>query len=220
MTVPDPYARRWFHGKPLDNATAAALQVAEGVLGYELTIVQGIGGAAASGGTHLGGRVVDLSDYDSEHKVPVLKRIGFAIWEREDLPGVWGGHLHACLIFEGYENGRGIAEAALRQIGSYRRGRDGLAADGPDPHPWRPNPIPVFTITDYRHTFEVPPVKPTRTPVTRARNRIVEAMHKCGQAAALLDDTDPGRVKARAEINDLRATRRGLAAMLERMPKQ
>jgi hypothetical protein len=223
--IPDPYARRIWHGKLLDNATISALEVAEEHLGYELTILQGVGGAVASAGTHLGkngegGRAVDLSDYDADRKVAVLKRLGFAVWVREAIPGLWGPHIHGVLILFRFDNERGIAPSAFRQIGAYRDGRDGLAGNGRDPHPWRPNPIPVWTHADYLRTFEEPVIKPTRTPVTRARNRIVEAMQAVGQAAALLDDLDPGRVHARAEIDDLRATRRGLREILERMPKQ
>ena len=68
MKIPDPYARTEFRGRPLDYATAAACVLIERELGYQLTILQGIGGAPASAGTHLGlngegGRAVDLAPW-------------------------------------------------------------------------------------------------------------------------------------------------------------
>jgi hypothetical protein len=153
----DPYARSVFHGKPLDNATIAALKLAEAELGYELTIFQGIGGAPASGGTHLEGRAVDLKPFDRERKLRVLKDVGFAAWHRPQLwrngVKIWGAHIHAVLIFESRTNTRGLAPAGFRQIASYDRGRDGLKADGPDPT-YRPDPKAVFTRAEYEATEE------------------------------------------------------------------
>lgn len=226
MTIPDPYARRMFHGKLLDNATIAALEMAEEKLGYELTIVQGVGGAAASAGTHLGrdgegGRAADLAAWDHARKVKVLRDLGFAAAYRPDLPGVWGEHVHAGLFYGvARYNERGAAPALVEQLRDFDRGLNMLANNAPDPNPYRPDPRRQLTPDEYRATFEAPPTRPKRTPVTRARDRIVEAMQAIGQAAALLDDTDPGRTRARAEIDDLRATRRGLRDILERMPTQ
>lgn len=226
MTIPDPYSRDVFHGKLLDHATIVALQIAEVRLGYELTILQGVGGAAASAGTHLGrngegGRAADLAAWDHARKVKVLRDLGFAAAYREDLPGVWGEHVHAGLFYgvERY-NPRGAAPALVEQLHDFDRGLNMLANNAPDPNPYRPSPRRQLTPDEYRATFEKPPPRLTRTAVTRARDRIVEAMHAAGQAAALLDDLDPARVKARREIDDLRATRRDLRAVLERMPKQ
>lgn len=218
VTAPDPYARSTFHGKTLDNASIASLKQAEAKLGYELTIVQGIGGAQASAGTHLEGRAVDLAAWDQARKVRVLKDLGWAAWFRPERPGVWGAHIHAILIFESATNGRGVADSALRQIGSYLRGRDGLAGDNPDPS-YRPDPRAVFTLAEYRATFAKPTtVAPTRTLVTRARDRIVEAMHNVDQAIALLKDTNPERVRARDAIDDLQRIRKSLQARLEALP--
>lgn len=213
--IPDPYDRTTFDGKPLDNATAAAFRKAEQMLGYRLSLLQGIGGAVASAGTHIKGRAGDLTTYDADNKIRVLKLVGFAVWERDDLPGVWSEHLHAVLMFESFTNDRGIAASALRQIGSYLRGRDGLANDGPDNRPWRPEPVEPFTLEEYRAMFEKP--RPPQTRLTRAIDRAVEAAHAAGQAAALLDDVDPSRVKARAEIDDLRKNRRELRATADRL---
>lgn len=220
-TIPDPYARTEIHGKPLDWATAQAIRVAEQRLGYELTILQGIGGAAASKGAHLDGRGVDLTTHDAANKLRVLKDIGFAIYFRETLPGVWEEHLHGMLVFESRTNTRGIAPVGFRQINSFDRRRDGLAADGPDDLPvdsYRPAPPAVFTLADYRASFKEP--KMPKTNVQRARNRLTEAIHATGQAATLLDDTDPTRVVARGQRDELRAAQADLRAILEKLPKR
>jgi hypothetical protein len=62
--------------------------------------------------------------------------------------------------------------------------------------------------------------KPTITPVTQARDVLVEAIHATGQAAAHVDDIDPGRVKAREQIDDIRQARRNLKAALDALPKR
>lgn len=225
MVVPDPYARTTFHGRPLDNATAAALRLAEAELGYELTVVQGIGGAKASGGTHLEGRAVDLAPWDHARKVRVLQDLGFAAWYRPALPGVWGPHVHAVLIFESRDNRRGLAPAGFNQIGDYDRGGiagrpgDGLAGVGTDPNTYRPTPRRVFTMDEYRATFEKSKPQPVRNKITRARDRIVEAITALEQAAALLDATQD-RPKADAAVPVLRQQARELEHRLDRLPKR
>ncbi|WP_435744877.1 hypothetical protein [Nocardioides sp. SYSU DS0663] len=219
MTIPDPYGHSIFRGKLLDNATIAALKIAEARLGYELTILQGIGGAKASAGTHVDGRMVDLAEWDAENKLRVLKNIGFIGWHREYRPGVWAGHLHVGLIFEFRENRRGIADSGFRQIAMYDARRDGLVSNlEDDSH--RPVPPAVFTMAEYRATFEKPEPKPVRNKITRARDRLVESTQTVSQAIALLDDADPKRVKAHAEIDDLKAVRKQINATLDRLPKR
>lgn len=151
-TAPDPYARDTFHGKPLDNATIAALKIAEQRLGYELTIYQGIGGATASAGTHTEGRAVDLAPYDHERKLRVLKDIGFAAWYRP-ASSSWSAHIHAILILENRVNSRGLADVGFRQIAAFDARRDGLVSNNPDPT-YRPSPPAVFTLAEYRATFQ------------------------------------------------------------------
>lgn len=139
----DPYAKTTHGDKTVDVITKAALRAAEKKLGYELTIVQGSynEGVSASAGTHDGGGVVDLAPYDHARKVRVLRDLGFAAWYRPAIKGLWGPHIHAVLI----GNAR-LAPSAARQVLAYRAGRDGLAANRPDPNPYRPNPIPVFRM--------------------------------------------------------------------------
>ena len=221
MTAPpDPYGREYFHGKLLDRATIQALKVAEEILGYELTILQGIGGAKASAGTHLEGRAVDLAPYDGARKVRVLEDVGFAPWERPYVAGLWGAHVHAVLIFENRANSRGLADSGWRQIGSFDRRRNGLADDGPDRNTYRPSPPAVFTLDDYRETFVPDRPKPFRNNVTRARNRLAEAQAKLSQAAALLEDTADDREVAHNVAERLKAQADAIGADLTILPKR
>jgi exonuclease III len=153
VAIPDPYAHSTFRGKPLDNATIAALKIAEEKLGYELTIYQGIGGASASAGTHTEGRAVDLAPYDAERKLRVLKDLGFAIWHRPYVSGLWAEHLHGILIFENRQNSRGLADVGFRQIAAFDAHRDGLVSNRLDDS-YRPSPPAVFTLDEYRATFK------------------------------------------------------------------
>lgn len=137
----DPYAKVQWDGHTLDRITAEALHAVEKILGYDLTVVQGsynAGGVAASSGTHDGGGAVDLKPYDADRKVRALRKIGFAAWHRQAIPGVWGEHIHAILI-----GNQELSPAAAAQVEDYRKGLDGLAGHQPDPT-WRPDPIPVF----------------------------------------------------------------------------
>jgi len=140
------YDRTTHDGKTVDWLTKAALMECERRLGYPLTIVQGSyhRGVSASAGTHDGGGVVDLAPWDWENKVRVLRAVGFAVWHRPTLPGVWGEHIHAVLI-----GNSKLAPSAARQVTAYRAGRDGLARNLPD-NTWRPKPIPTFTWAKYQ----------------------------------------------------------------------
>jgi hypothetical protein len=138
-----PYAKTTHDGKVVDEITHQALLAVEKRLGYTLTILQGsynAGGVAASGGTHDGGGVVDLSAYDAQSKVHALRAVGFAAWYRAPLPGVWGEHIHAVLI--GNDK---LSAQARSQVGAYYAHRDGLAGNAVD-NSWHPKPIPVFRM--------------------------------------------------------------------------
>lgn len=217
--IPGPYERRIFHGKLLDNATISALEAVEDRLGYELTIVQGIGGAVASAGTHLEGRAVDLAAWDHARKVRALRDVGFAAWFRPTLPGVWGEHVHGVLVFDGRDNSRGLADSGFRQIGSYDRGRNGLANDGDDPNNYRPDPPAGWSREDYRRSFREDR-EPVRTNVTRARNQLVQAIHELGQALAFVDQVSEDREVVHRVAKRIAQERRELRALLERMPKR
>ena len=134
----NPYDLTEWDGHTVDYMTAAALEAAKAEFGGDLHMMQGShndGGVAASGGTHDGGGVVDLSvpDGDWEGAVTALRKIGFAAWVR-NVPGYGqagsGAHIHAVLI--GNEQ---LSPQAQTQVNSYLNNDDGLvgsrADDGP-----------------------------------------------------------------------------------------
>jgi GH25 family lysozyme M1 (1,4-beta-N-acetylmuramidase) len=141
---PDPFKRTTFGDgtpKPVDWKTRAALEEAERRLGYPLTVVQGSynpGGVGASGGTHDLGGVVDLLPGDWQHKVRVLRELGFAAWHRPAISGLWKEHIHAVMV----EHGK-LSASARAQVTAYRAGRNGLVSNAADDF-WRPDPLPVF----------------------------------------------------------------------------
>lgn len=138
------YALTTHDGKTVDNLTDAALRECERRLGYPLTIVQGsynAGRVTASAGTHDGGGVVDLAPWDWRRKVRVLRDVGFAAWHRPAIPGLWGEHIHAVLM-----SNKKLATSAAVQVSDYKQGRNGLANNAPDDDPYRPNPLPWFTL--------------------------------------------------------------------------
>jgi len=221
VSIPDPYARTVYDGKPLDHASSAFLHLAGVKLGYFLSLTQGIGGAPASGGTHLEGRAFDLPDWDYERKVRVLRDLGAAAWYRPELPGVWGPHIHGVLIFENRANQRGIAPAAFAQIGKYDRREDGLAGSNRDPNPYRPDPKALFTLDEYRRWhLEGPAMALPETKITEARDNLAKAIWRAGQAAALLADAQEDRERAKAQIPVIREHRHGLKVALEDLPER
>lgn len=208
------YDRVTFHGKPMDRATMDALKAMEDILGYELTITQGIGGAAASSGTHLKGRAVDLPPWDWRNKMAAAKKVGFAVWYRPAVPGLWPEHLHMVLILNTLTNGTGIAASALRQIGSFLRGRNGLVGDGPDTTPERVKPQPIFKWP----VKTAPKPRPARTGVTRTRDRLVRMEQYAAEIDVLLAKSkDPVLIEARERNAKIREY---LVTSLTRMPKK
>jgi hypothetical protein len=134
--------RVYHNGKLVNERTADMLTRAEARLGYELTIIQGSYNTSvgASGGTHDGGGAVDLSAYDWQRKVRVLRDLGFAAWYRPTLPGEWNEHIHAIAIGDPE-----LSSAARYQVSEYYAGRNGLANRGAD-WGYRPSPIPVWVV--------------------------------------------------------------------------
>lgn len=146
MTIADPLEKIAWRGWPrMDRKTAAALLVAEHRLGYEMDVVQGPYNTSvgASGGTHAGGGVVDLSPYDYGRKVRVLRELGFAAWYRPAIAGLWPAHVHAVMI--GHQD---LAPSAFRQTESYARGRNGLVGDAIDSDPYHPK-VENFSYATY-----------------------------------------------------------------------
>lgn len=131
----NPYDLTEWDGHTVDYMTAAALEAAKAEFGGDLHMMQGShndGGVAASGGTHDGGGVVDLSvpDGNWEGAVNALRKIGFAAWVR-NVPGYGqagsGAHIHAVLI--GNEQ---LSPQAQTQVNSYLNNDDGLVGSRPD----------------------------------------------------------------------------------------
>ena len=166
--IPPPYDRTPPTGPGLDNKTRAALQVVERDLGYELTIVQPSysSGVGASAGTHSGGGVVDLAPWDHRRKVRALRDRGWAAWYRgtrraADGSLIWNPHIHAVLI----EHGK-LSLEARAQVDDYLHGLNGLADDGRDPNPYRPDPAVVFdyaaAVWDSRRRIRIAGIKARR----------------------------------------------------------
>lgn len=134
----DPYDLTEVDGKTVNYLTAAALDAAKAEFGGDLTLMQGshnAGGVAASGGTHDGGGVIDLSvpNGDWAGAMTALRKIGFAAWVR-NVPGYGqagsGAHIHAVLIGD-----KTLSAQAQTQIQSYLNNDDGLVGSRPDDGP-------------------------------------------------------------------------------------
>lgn len=140
-----PYKRTTWRGVRVDGRTLSALEWVDqrfhDETGKRVELAQGsynAGGVSASAGTHDGGGVVDcrtvpLTKEQRTRLVHLLKRAGFAAWYRPAAPGVWGEHVHACLI--GTKPGtyhRTMSAGARRQVDAFLAGRDGLAGNRRD----------------------------------------------------------------------------------------
>ena len=213
----DPYGHSHFRGVLLDNATIAALQAMEAELGYELTLYQGIGGAAASGGTHLKGRAVDLAPWDYKRKLRVGLKHGFIGWHRPRIKGLWQEHNHLVLVLGSVNNQRGIAPAAWRQIGYYLRRLDGLVSSRFDastnpgalvPFVYPPKEIPVPVPSNH---------------ITAARDRATEAIKVLGDMALELEQakrpTKAGQARVVAMAAAVRGTQKVVSGYRASLPK-
>ena len=133
----DPWAKVNVDGETVDNFTAAALQAAAQEAGTHWHILQGsfTEDVSASGSTHAGGGVVDVSptDGDWEGAVTALRKIGFAAWIR-NVPGHAsvgsGAHIHAVLMGD-----KLLSDQAAIQVQSYLHDDNGLAGSAPDDGP-------------------------------------------------------------------------------------
>ena len=131
-------ARITYHGATMNARTKAMLVAAEGLLGRQLSITQGSynpGGVGASGGTHDGGGVVDVSvsGMTAATRTTVarnLRLVGFAAWVRTPAQGNWGYHIHAVALADPDQS-----TAAQHQSGDYYLGLNGLANRGADDGP-------------------------------------------------------------------------------------
>ncbi len=153
--------------KTVDWKTRAALEAAERILGYRLTIVQGSYNTTvgASAGTHDQGGVVDLRAFDHERKLRALRRVGFAAWRRLSSEGPWSEHIHAVLVDHGK-----LAPVAASQVADYRAHKNGLKSHLPD-RTWRPDPIPVFEYPPKDQRPETPPEPEAPVAARQAEDR-------------------------------------------------
>ncbi len=215
MTDVAPFEKVVYNGALMDQKTKAFVQAMEAELGYPLTIVQGCynpGGVSASSGTHDLGGVIDLVPWDFENKVKVARGLGAFAWHRLPIPKVWGEHIHLGIRSQG-----NLSSAARRQQDDFdsKPGRDGLADHAVDPDKFHPDPPQTFAFPQPRTAR---PLRASR--VQQARSEIARAMQCLSQAAALLDDTDPKRVRARAQIDVLEATQTSLGSVMDALPKK
>jgi hypothetical protein len=215
MTDIAPFERVVYNGALMDQKTKAFVQAMEAKLDYPLTILQGCynpGGVKPSGGTHDLGGVIDLVPWDFENKVKVARELGAFAWHRLPIPKVWGEHIHLGIRNQGNLS----SEAQTQQVDfDGTPGRDGLAGHAVDPNKFHPDPSVTFA---FPQPHKARPLRTTR--VQQARSEIARAMQALSEAAALLDDTDPKRVRARAQIDQLKTTETDLASVMDALPKK
>lgn len=129
-----------FNGKPIDRLTAERMKSVQSLVksrswGAEtspITVLQGIGGASASAGTHTSGGCVDTTAYNWRHREKAGRLFGGADYHR---PYNWdnrggGEHIHFNTIGVGY-----ASIAAQRQWTAYYAGKNALANNAKDVGP-------------------------------------------------------------------------------------
>lgn len=80
-----------------------------------------------SGSTHTGCGAVDLTAYNWQNRLQILDLLGADAFHRLKIDGDWPEHLHVGT------RGMGCVAASLKgQLEAVRRGRNGLANNGPD----------------------------------------------------------------------------------------
>lgn len=136
-----------YNGRLMDQKTKAAVQAMEKRLRYPLTILQGCynggtGAVSASAGTHDDGGVVDLAPWDHDRKVRVGRNVGWFMWHRLPIPGLWGEHIHGGVR----DHGNLSASAAQQQhYFDEKPRRNGLKGEPVDPDQYPPTwPAPTF----------------------------------------------------------------------------
>ena len=150
----NPYERITWRGVTANRRTIEMLEITELRSLPDLAplrIPQGsynAGGVSASGGTHDGGGVIDISIKgltadQRDHVVWALRKTSFAAWYRPYLANVWPAHIHAVAIGD-----RELSPQAAWQVQEYKAGRNGLANQGPDNGPDVP-------ITVYRQDVDM-----------------------------------------------------------------
>lgn len=154
MKVPRPTDRVVWRGVWLDRRSASSLNYAEKLVrkrtGHPtITLSPSQGGwsdSPMSAGTHGRAATVDLrvGAWDTKTRAAVVKAlrdVGWAAWNRTSADG-FAPHIHAVGIpTPGTKDVRLLpASGALSQITAYDAGRNGLASNGHDREPYRPQP--------------------------------------------------------------------------------
>ena len=128
----------------------ALLQEATRAAGVPFVLFQGSYSTSvgASAGTHSGGGAFDLdirmmNHTQRLHLVDELRRRDCAAWIRTPEYGYHAPpeHIHGICWTE-----PGLSAAAAAQVRAYQQGRNGLADNGPDPHP-KPAPRDEDDVT-------------------------------------------------------------------------
>jgi len=146
-------------GHKVDASTYLKLKVLEQRTGARPIVVQGSyngGGVAASGGTHDGGGVADLSirslplGMSPREYVRRARSSGLVAWYRTEADG-FTPHIHAIDL-----GSKTLSPAAARQVDSWRRGRNGLANNGPDSGPKVviPERVPMSNVKQARELIQ------------------------------------------------------------------
>lgn len=126
-------------GKPIDRLTLERYKsfnqlVKSPDFGGEksdITVVQAIGGASASAGTHKApGGSLDYTAFNHKNRVKASRLFGGAAWHRPALRGVWAAHIHDVTAGVGY-----APPLARSQVTAMYAGRNGLANNGRDNGP-------------------------------------------------------------------------------------
>lgn len=199
-----------FRGRLMDNLTMWFLIEMEQQLGYPLTVAQGCYNMSvkASGTTHKGGGVVDLAAYKWQEKVRVGADLGGFPYHREELPGVWGEHVHM-----GVRNHPLLDPMAIAQQNDWdaKPARDGLAGHNPLVGQYHPDSLIQF---DWKEATE-----PPMTDLDKMKDGLVQGIHSLQEAIAISkSDSLQKRAVVQAQVNKARAARKLAREALDALP--
>lgn len=205
MTSPFPLAdaqsaSEWRDsGQRVDKVTRAILISAEEELGYPLSMIQGGGKprTSYSGTTHCEWGVADLPAYDWENKCRVLNSLGCYAYHRPYQQGLWTEHIHFGVIDHPF---RDPMLAQQQDDWLQNPPLDGLVGtnvyrDGPHTAGKK-----IVFKYDPKTELEVRPMSPRE----KILDNLVVAVHKIGDAAALMEDTPVNR----GQIDNLKGVTR------------
>lgn len=135
--------RTTWRGVTLDTRTAAQCAELAAIIGDDILVTPTQGSyrphTRYSAGTHSGGGAVDISvaglTAAQERRLIIAEdKVGLCGWIRPAISGLWVRHNHVLSIPAGFKGPGVLDPSAWDQITACRRGLDGLASAGPDPH--------------------------------------------------------------------------------------